>query len=48
LGGQRDPRPLPELDRLARTDDAMVPGWWSVRAEASKAIRLIRQAIDDE
>ncbi len=48
LGGLRDPRALPELERLARTDDAVVPGWWSVRAEASEAVRLIRQAIDDE
>lgn len=33
---------LPELERLATTDDEVVPHWWSVGREAQDAIEAIR------
>ena len=32
---------LPELRRLAETDEAVLPGWWSVQDEAKASIELI-------
>jgi HEAT repeat protein len=34
---------LAELERLASSDEAEVPGWWSVAKEAAQAIELIHQ-----
>jgi hypothetical protein len=41
LGTMRARAALPELRRLAETDDAMCPGWWLVREEAGDAIGVI-------
>jgi HEAT repeat protein len=43
LGG---PEVVPELERVAATDDGVAPGWWSVRKEALDAIRNIRARED--
>ena len=42
LGFLRVKNALPELERLASSDDAEVPGWWSVSKEAVWAIAEIR------
>jgi HEAT repeat protein len=42
LGQLRDPAALAPLERLARTDEATLPGWWSVSDEAAAAIESIR------
>jgi HEAT repeat protein len=43
LGQQADEQALPALRRLAETDTAALPGWWSVRQEAADAIAAIGQ-----
>lgn len=43
LGELGDPQALPELERLAATDEAIMPGWCAVSAEAVKAIRRIQE-----
>lgn len=43
LGFMRIKDALPELERLASTDDAEVPGWWSVSKEAAWAIAQITE-----
>jgi HEAT repeat protein len=42
LGQQGDEQALPALRRLAETDTATLPGWWSVRREAADAIAHIK------
>lgn len=42
LGELGDPQALPELERLAATDEAVLPGWWSVSKEAASAIQRIK------
>jgi len=41
LGQFGDLAALSALERLARTDDAVLPGWWSVKEEAAAAIEAI-------
>ncbi len=41
LGQIGDRRALPYLKRIAKTDKAKVPGWWSIRKEARDMIRSI-------
>lgn len=41
LGKIGDRRAIPELERLAAHDHAVVPGWWSVSKEATAAIAAI-------
>lgn len=41
LGQIRDRAALPALELVAASDDAVVPGWWSVRKEAADAIAYI-------
>lgn len=33
---------LPELERIALTDDRVLPGWWAIKLEASNAVNAIR------
>jgi HEAT repeat protein len=42
LGQIRARQALPILGQLAATDDAIVPGWWSVKMEAADAVTTIR------
>jgi HEAT repeat protein len=42
LGQQGDEPALPALGRLAQTDTATLPGWWSVQREAADAIDHIK------
>lgn len=42
LGQFGDPAALGALEGLAQTDDAVLPGWWSVKEEAAAAIESIR------
>jgi HEAT repeat protein len=49
LGQQADEQALPALRRIAETDSAELPGWWSVRQEAADAIASIgRRKSGDE
>ena len=43
LGELKDPQALPELERLAATDESIMPGWGSVRDEAASAIITIQE-----
>jgi len=45
LGELRDPRALAELERLAATDEAILPGWGAVNKEAAAAIQRIRDQM---
>ena len=38
---------LPELERLAATDQAMCPGWWTVAEEASDAIASLTNKAEE-
>jgi HEAT repeat protein len=42
LGQFGDPAALDALEGLARSDDAVLPGWWSIKDEATAAIESIR------
>lgn len=42
LGQLAEPDVLPELERIAASDDAVLPQWWSIRKEALDAIRSIK------
>ena len=42
LGQLADTDVIPELERLVIEDDAVAPGWWSLRKEARDAIQSIR------
>ncbi len=42
LGELGDPAALSALQQLAQTDEATLPGWWSVSDEAAAAIESIR------
>ncbi len=42
LGQLADTDVIPELERIANHDDAVVPGLWSLRREARDAIQIIR------
>ena len=44
LGQFGDPAALGALERLAQTDDAVLPGWRSVKEEAAAAIKSITAA----
>jgi HEAT repeat protein len=46
LGELGDPAALSALERLAQTDDAVLPGWRSVKDEAAAAIDSIRTILD--
>jgi HEAT repeat protein len=39
---------LPALYRLAASDEAVLPGWWSVQQEARSSIALIENQPNDE
>lgn len=41
LGNMRYKGALPQLERLAASDTALCPGWWSVQDEASDALTAI-------
>lgn len=43
LGQTGDPAALPALERLAATDDVVLPGWGTVKQEAAAAIEIIRK-----
>lgn len=43
LGELGDPQALPELERLAATDETIMPGWRSVSREATEAIQRIQE-----
>jgi HEAT repeat protein len=45
LGQLADTDVIPELERIATEDDAVAPGWWSLRKEARDAIQSIRDRI---
>jgi HEAT repeat protein len=45
LAGLGDPQALPDLERLAAADEAVVPGWWSVKKEAADAIESIKARL---
>lgn len=42
LGELADPAALSALQQLAQSDEATLPGWWSVSDEAAAAIERIR------
>jgi HEAT repeat protein len=42
LGQLGDPAALSALQQLARTDEATLPGWWSVSDEAAAAVESIK------
>jgi len=42
LGQVADTDVIPELERIVNEDDAVAPGWWSLRKEARDAIQVIR------
>lgn len=42
LGELGDSQAIPELERLAATDETVLPGWGSISREATKAIQQIR------
>jgi HEAT repeat protein len=49
LGGLGTPgvsEAVPELERLAATDQEVVPGWWSVSKEAADALDRLRAGTD--
>ncbi len=48
LGQLGDARVVPELERLAATDEAVLPGWWSISQEALDAIEAIKSREADE
>lgn len=41
LGQIGDRRALPELKRLATTDEELLPGWWKISKEAADAVEQI-------
>jgi HEAT repeat protein len=41
LGQLKDPSVISELEQLAKSDKAVVPGWWAVKKEARAAIDLL-------
>ena len=43
LGQMRDKRAVPILERLAKEDRRVVPGWWAVNKEAKASLRFIQQ-----
>jgi HEAT repeat protein len=45
LGALSAREAIPALERLAATDDATLPGWWSVKKEAADAIATIKIGI---
>lgn len=47
LGQMGAKEALPELERLAKEDHAEVPGWHKVSQEASDAIQIIKQSLED-
>jgi HEAT repeat protein len=51
LGQLGDPQALPELERLAATDTAVLPGWGPISQEAEEAVAGIKyhlQQLQDE
>jgi len=47
LGELEDRQVLPELERVATTDEAVLPGWWAVKKEAAEAIeRIVNKESD--
>ena len=42
LGQLADMEVIPELERIVIEDDAVAPGWWSLKKEARDAIQSIR------
>lgn len=45
LGQLADTDVVPELERVLIEDDAVVPGWWSLKKEAHDAIQSIRSRV---
>lgn len=45
LGQLADTDVIPELERIIAEDDAVVPGWWSLRKEARDAIQTIKDRV---
>lgn len=45
LGQLADTDVIPELERIVAEDDAVAPGWWSLRKEARDAIQSIRDRV---
>jgi HEAT repeat protein len=45
LGQLADTDVIPELERVVMEDDAVVPGWWSLKKEARDAIQSIRNRV---
>ncbi len=43
LGKLGNRQALPELERLAATDETILPGWWAVSREATEAIQRIQE-----
>jgi HEAT repeat protein len=48
VGQLGDPRALPQLERLAASDQAVLAGYGAVSAEAAEAIRNIRARLNDQ
>jgi HEAT repeat protein len=48
LGQLGDPYALTALERVAATDQAVLPGWWSISKEARDAIQQIQERQSDE
>jgi HEAT repeat protein len=48
LGQLGDPRAVPELERLAASDQAALPGYGAVSAEATEAIQNIQARIKNQ
>jgi HEAT repeat protein len=42
IGETHDSQSIQELERLAATDTSVLPGWWSVKQEATTALDSIR------
>jgi HEAT repeat protein len=45
LGQLGGPEVLPDLQRLVDTDDAVIPGWWSIHKEALDAMDHVRKRL---
>lgn len=44
LGELKEQRAIPKLEHLAKTDQAELPGWGTISAEAEKSLALIRSS----
>lgn len=44
LGELGDRRALPRLERLAASDECVLPGWWAINIEAASAIEAIKSS----